>query len=102
MILENVEGFDVSYVKFIMHAMYNIIVCHISPADVCFNFVKRPRVYIIFLHRQKVRLVHDIEGVIRFVCLHMRSATNVLDAMISDASEACAGAQFLINKLITW
>ena len=85
---ENVSGFPMWLMSLILGDAYYLYPFYVDPADAGFHVVRRPRLYIVLLHKHKCELVYDIYEVynaMKHACTQI--VTNPSDAILADPTE---------------
>ena len=70
---ENVEGFDLPLLEELLGDLYEVDVIHAKPSDLGFEFIRRPRVYMVMCLRGRLRFKVKPSVLYSAVCAHMRA-----------------------------
>ena len=68
---ENVIGFDRAVLEELLSHEYDIVELRVSPSDVGFSFLRRPRLYYVLVRRRSLRITRDIGATYLEICRHM-------------------------------
>ena len=87
---ENVPNFDIGLLHHFMGHMYHIFAVTCGPEDVGFSFCRRRRLYVALVHKQKMRVVQNLEAIFWQVCTHLACQASVEDLLLAGAGEVQA------------
>ena len=68
---ENVIGVDRAVLEELLSHEYDIVELRVSPSDVGFSFLRRPRLYYVLVRRRSLRITRDIGATYLEICRHM-------------------------------
>ncbi|OLP92330.1 hypothetical protein AK812_SmicGene25877 [Symbiodinium microadriaticum] len=98
---ENVPEFDVDLMEELLSDVYSIHSLYVSPSDVGFSMIARPRLYILLLRKGHVKLAADLRETYDKVKAYFRSrigTSNAAAALIASAEECLAAENELRRR----